>query len=151
MAQIQEGNGGHITAVAKLRGCSMSARKMRLVADIVRGVTAEKALGILKFTRKEAAVWVHKLLNSAISNWKVKTGAEPEEHALVLKAIWVDQAPQLKRFQPAPHGRAHRIRKHYCHVTLEVSNTLAVAAQDANVQEADTVDAETTVVDNNQA
>lgn len=130
-----EQNNGTISAVAKLKGCSMSARKMRLVADIIRGLDVEKALGVLKYTRKEGARWVSKVVASAIANWKVKTGEEPEEYGLVLKAIWVDQAPQLKRFRPAPHGRAHRIRKHYCHVTLMVENTKALSTQPVATEE----------------
>jgi large subunit ribosomal protein L22 len=123
---------GSIQGVAKIKGCGMSARKMRLVVDIVRGLPVEKALGVLKYTRKEAALWVSKLLTSAIANWKVNAnkiseGAEPEEYNLKVSAIWSDQAPALKRFRPAPHGRANRIRKHYCHATLIVENTLALA------------------------
>jgi large subunit ribosomal protein L22 len=123
---------GSIQGVAKIKGCGMSARKMRLVVDIVRGLPVEKALGILKYTRKEAALWVSKLLTSAIANWKVNAnkvseGAEPEEYNLKVSAIWADQAPALKRFRPAPHGRANRIRKHYCHATIVVENTSALA------------------------
>ncbi|MCH2022039.1 MAG: 50S ribosomal protein L22 [Saprospiraceae bacterium] len=101
----------------------MSARKMRLVADIIRGVEVEKALGILKYTKKEAALWLEKLLTSAIANWNVLTEEEADDYQLVISSIRVDQGAQLKRFRPAPHGRAHRIRKHFCHVTLEISNT----------------------------
>lgn len=118
-----EQNNEFVTAVARLKGCGMSARKMRLAADIIRGEDVEKALGILKYTRKEAASWLEKLLTSAIANWSVLTGEEADDYNLKVSAIWVDQAPQLKRFRPAPHGRAHRIRKHSCHVTLQVTNT----------------------------
>ena len=118
-----EQNNEYVTAVAKIKGCGMSARKMRLVADIVRGEDVEKALAILKYTRKEAATWLEKLLTSAIANWSVLTGEEADDYQLKVTAIWVDQGPQLKRFRPAPHGRAHRIRKHSCHVTLQVTNT----------------------------
>ena len=100
----------------------MSARKMRLAADIIRGKEVEKALSILKYTRKEAASWLEKLLTSAIANWSVLTGEEADDYQLKVAAVWVDQGPQLKRFRPAPHGRAHRIRKHSCHVTLHVTN-----------------------------
>jgi large subunit ribosomal protein L22 len=119
-------NNGMIQAVAKLHNCHMSARKMRLSADLVRGLSVSKALGIVKFTRKEGARFLEKMLLSAIANWSVKTGEEADEHDLIVKAIWVDQGSQLKRFQPAPHGRAHRIRKHSCHVTLVVINRVAV-------------------------
>jgi large subunit ribosomal protein L22 len=118
-----EQNKEFVTAVAKIKSCQMSARKMRLVADIIRGVEVEKALGILKYTKKEAALWLEKLLTSAIANWNVLTEEEADDYQLVISTIRVDQGAQLKRFRPAPHGRAHRIRKHFCHVTLEISNT----------------------------
>jgi len=118
-----EQNQEFVTAVAKIKSCQMSARKMRLVADIIRGVEVEKALGILKYTKKEAALWLEKLLTSAIANWNVLTEEEADDYQLVISSIRVDQGAQLKRFRPAPHGRAHRIRKHFCHVTLEISNT----------------------------
>jgi large subunit ribosomal protein L22 len=117
-----EQNQEFVTAVAKIKSCQMSARKMRLVADIIRGVEVEKALGILKYTKKEAALWLEKLLSSAIANWNVLTEEEADDYQLVISTIRVDQGAQLKRFRPAPHGRAHRIRKHFCHVTLEISN-----------------------------
>ena len=117
-----EQNQEFITAVAKIKNCQMSARKMRLVANIIRGVEVEKALGILKYTKKEAAQWLDKLLTSAIANWSVLTEEEADDYQLEVSAIWVDQSSQLKRFRPAPHGRAHRIRKHFCHVTLQLTN-----------------------------
>lgn len=126
-----------VEATARLGGCRMSARKMRLVADIIRGKDVNKALGILKFTKREGARWLEKLLTSAIANWSVlANGEEPDEYGLIVKKIWVDQAPQLKRFRPAPHGRAHRIRKHSCHVTLVVANTkkLSVEQETAEVE-----------------
>lgn len=128
MEQSQE----FVTAVAKIKSCQMSARKMRLVADIIRGVEVEKALGILKFTKKEAARWLDKLLTSAIANWGVLTEEEADDYELVVSAIWVDQGAQLKRFRPAPHGRAHRIRKHFCHVTLQVTNTKTLEIREVN-------------------
>lgn len=121
-----EQNQEFVTAVAKIKNCQMSARKMRLVANIIRDVEVEKALGILKYTKKEAAIWLEKLLTSAIANWNVLTEEEADDYDLVVSAIWVDQGPQLKRFRPAPHGRAHRIRKHFCHVTLEITNKKAL-------------------------
>jgi large subunit ribosomal protein L22 len=117
-----EQNQEFVTAVAKIKNCQMSARKMRLVANIIRGVEVEKSLGILKYTKKEAALWLEKLLTSAIANWSVLTEEEADDYQLEVSAIWVDQSSQLKRFRPAPHGRAHRIRKHFCHVTLQVTN-----------------------------
>lgn len=130
-------NKGLVTAVAKLRGCRMSARKMRLVADIVRGTNAEKALGVLRFTRKEAARWMDKVLTSAIANWGVLTGEDPAEFDLKVITLLVDQGTQIKRFRPAPHGRAHRIRKHSCHVTLTVQNQKPLASESNQVQTAE--------------
>lgn len=127
---------GKVQAIAKLRNCHMSARKMRLSADLVRGIPVTKALGIMKFTRKEGAKFLYKILLSAIANWSVKTQQDADEYDLFVKAIWVDQGTQLKRFQPAPHGRAHRIRKHSCHVTLVVENHLPVqsVSEDTSVE-----------------
>lgn len=130
-----EQNQEFVTAVAKIKNCQMSARKMRLVADIIRGVEVEKALGILKYTTKEAARWLDKLLTSAIANWGVLTEEEADDYDLVVSAIWVDQGSQLKRFRPAPHGRAHRIRKHFCHVTLQVTNTKTMEVHEVNNEE----------------
>jgi large subunit ribosomal protein L22 len=125
-----EQNQKFVTAVAKIKGCQMSSRKMRLTADIIRGVEVEKALGILKYTKKEAASWLEKILTAAIANWGVLTDAEVDDSGLVVSAIWVDQGAQLKRFRPAPHGRANRIRKHFCHVTLQVTNTKPLAVEE---------------------
>ena len=100
-------------AVAKLKNYSMSARKMRLVVDLIRGEGVDEALNILKFTKKEAAVPLEKLLLSAISNWENKAdGVDADEYDLVVKEVFSDQGTMLKRFRPAPHGRAHRIREH---------------------------------------
>lgn len=129
------------TAVAKIKNCQMSARKMRLAADIIRGVEVEKALGILKYTKKEAAIWLEKLLTSAIANWEVLTKEEADDSQLVVSAIWVDQSSQLKRFRPAPHGRANRIRKHFCHVTLQVTNVKSLTVT-ADVREFETEETE---------
>lgn len=112
-----------VEAVSRMRNCHMSARKMRLVADIVRGKRVENALNTLKFTKKEAAKWIERTLLAAIANWKVLTDEEPEDYDLMVKEIWVDQGSQLKRFRPAPHGRAHRIRKHSCHINIIVCNS----------------------------
>ncbi len=110
-------------AVAKLRNYSMSARKMRLVVDLIRGQKVDDALNILKFTKKEAAVPLEKLLLSAIANWENKAdGLDADEYDLVVTEAFADQGTMLKRFRPAPHGRAHRIRKHTCHVTMVVEN-----------------------------
>jgi large subunit ribosomal protein L22 len=106
-------------AFAILRNCPTSPRKMRLVADMVRGVEVNKALDTLKFSSKEASRKVEKLLLSAISNWQNKNeGVRIEDSHLVVKEIFVGQARTLKRLRPAPQGRAHRIRKRSNHVTL---------------------------------
>ena len=107
------------TYVAKLNGCPTSPRKMRLVADLIRGVEVEKALSILKFNPKEATINLEKLLLSAIANWQAKNEeGNIEEAGLFVKEIYVDSATMLKRLRPAPQGRAHRIRKRSNHVTL---------------------------------
>ncbi|MBK20736.1 MAG: 50S ribosomal protein L22 [Flavobacteriales bacterium] len=103
---------------AKLNNCPTSPRKMRLVADLVRGMEVYKALGVLEFSNKEAASKVVKLLKSAIHNYETKTGEAPESGELFVSKIAVDSARMLKRIQPAPQGRAHRIRKRSNHVTL---------------------------------
>ncbi|SFC54546.1 50S ribosomal protein L22 [Zunongwangia sp. SCSIO 43204] len=107
------------TAFAKLNNCPTSPRKMRLVADLVRGEKVEKALHILKFSQKEAAGRLEKLLLSAIANWQSKNeDASLEDAELFVKEIRVDGGSMLKRLRPAPQGRAHRIRKRSNHVTL---------------------------------
>ena len=104
---------------AKLNNYPSSPRKMRLVADIIRGKEVIAALNILKFTRKHAALPMEKLLRSAISNWQAKnTGENIESANVVVKEIRVEGARTLKRISPAPQGRAHRIRKRSNHVTI---------------------------------
>ncbi len=104
---------------AKLNNCPTSPRKMRLVADLVRGEDVEKALAILRFNTKEASRRLEKLLLSAISNWQAKNeDADIEQADLFVKEIRVDGGRMLKRLRPAPQGRAHRIRKRSNHVTL---------------------------------
>ncbi len=106
-------------AFARLNNCPTSPRKMRLVADQVRGTEVEKALAILRFSPKEAARRIEKLLLSAIANWQAKNeDADIEEADLFIKEITVDSGRMLKRLRPAPQGRAHRIRKRSNHVTL---------------------------------
>ena len=106
-------------ALAKLNSCPTSPRKMRLVADLVRGEDVYKALNILKFSPKHASRNLEKLLLSAINNWEQKNNGEDATSAnLVVKSINVDSARMLKRIQAAPQGRAHRIRKRSNHVTL---------------------------------
>ncbi|NMH87790.1 50S ribosomal protein L22 [Flavivirga algicola] len=108
-------------AFAKLNNCPTSPRKMRLVADLVRGEKVEHALNILKFNQKEASGRLEKLLLSAIANWQAKNeDADIESAELFVKEIRVDGGSMLKRLRPAPQGRAHRIRKRSNHVTLVV-------------------------------
>ncbi|MCC9041616.1 50S ribosomal protein L22 [Myroides sp. M-43] len=115
--QIKEAN--KQVAFAKLNNCPTSPRKMRLVADLVRGQKVEKALNILKFSSKEASRNLEKLLLSAIANWQAKNSeANIEEAGLIVKEIRVDGGMMLKRLRPAPQGRAHRIRKRSNHVTI---------------------------------
>ena len=106
-------------AFAKLNNCPTSPRKMRLVADLIRGAQVEKALAILKFDSKEASRRLEKLVLSAIANWQAKNeDADVEDADLFIKEIRVDSGTMLKRLRPAPQGRAHRIRKRSNHVTL---------------------------------
>jgi large subunit ribosomal protein L22 len=106
-------------AFAKLNNCPTSPRKMRIVADLVRGKGVESALAILKFNPKEASRRLEKLLLSAIANWQAKNeDASIEDADLFVKEIKVDSGRMLKRLRPAPQGRAHRIRKRSNHVTL---------------------------------
>ncbi|MBA5792597.1 50S ribosomal protein L22 [Flavobacterium sp. xlx-214] len=115
--QIKEANKS--IAFAKLNNCPTSPRKMRLVADLVRGQKVENALNILKFNTKEASGKIEKLLLSAIANWQAKNAdANMEEAELFVKEIRVDGGMMLKRLRPAPQGRAHRIRKRSNHVTI---------------------------------
>lgn len=121
-------------AIAKLRNCPYSPRKMRLLADIIRGKSVEEAINIVKFHPKKIyGVKIEKLILSAISNYKIKNEDERvDESNLVIKSIQVDGARQLKRIMPAPQGRAHRIRKRSNHVTLVIDNI-----QNINIKEED--------------
>ena len=108
-------------AIASLRDCPTSPRKMRIVADTVRGVEVNKALALLRYSKKEASIKLEKLLKSAIANWEAKNPTERlEDTKLCVKEIKVDGGRMLKRIQPAPQGRAHRIRKLSNHVTIIV-------------------------------
>jgi len=105
---------------AKLNGVPTSPRKMRLVADMIRGMEVNKALGVLKFSSKEASTRMEKLLRSAIANWEQKTEQKADSAELYVSAVYVDSATMLKRLQTAPQGRAYRVRKRSNHVTLFV-------------------------------
>lgn len=107
-------------AFAKLLNIPSSPRKMRLVADMVRGKEVFRALGILKFSNKEAAAKLEKLLRSAVANWEQKNERKAESGELYVSTIYVNCAPMLKRLRPAPQGRGYRIRKRSNHVTVIV-------------------------------
>jgi len=121
------------TYFAKLKDVPTSPRKMRIVADMVRGVDIENALAMLKHSPKEASNRLYKLLLSAIANWEAKNeGARMEEAQLYIKDIFVDSARQLKRIRTAPQGRAHRIRKRSNHVTLYLGSRVEVNSEVTN-------------------
>ena len=111
---------------AKLNNCPTSPRKMRLVADLVRGKDVNHALDILRFSTKEASGRMEKLVMSAISNWEQKNeGKRAEDADLFVKEVFVDSGRMLKRVQPAPQGRAHRVRKRSNHVTVTIDSAKA--------------------------
>ena len=125
--------------VAKLTNIPSSPRKMRLVANLIRGERVNKALNILKHEAKIGANNLEKLLLSAISNWGIKNQDQKLEEAdLFVKEIWVDGGRVLKRLRPAPQGRAHRIRKRSNHVTLVIDSLNKGAAIESNVEEKET-------------
>jgi large subunit ribosomal protein L22 len=110
-------------AVAKLNNYPTSPRKMRLLADLIRGMEVDKALGILQFNPKHPAVPLYKLLKSAINNWEQKNAdAKVEDAGLIVKTIMVDGGRVIKRMRPAPQGRGYRVRKRSNHVTLIVDS-----------------------------
>ena len=123
-------------AVAKLKNCPMSARKMRLVAGLVRGKNVDDALNILRYTKNEGSIWMEKVLLSAVANWEQKNDfADADDAGLYLKTVLVDEGTMLKRFRPAPHGRAHRIRKRTNHVTIVVDAKNAVEQEEVELEE----------------
>ena len=105
---------------AKLNDVPTSPRKMRLLADLIRGMEVNKALGVLKYSTKEASVKMEKLLKSAIANWETKTEQKADGATLYVSAVYVDSATMLKRLRTAPQGRGYRIRKRSNHVTIFV-------------------------------
>jgi len=118
---------------AVLRNCPTSPRKMRLVADMIRGMEVNQALDVLKYSSKEASRRVEKLLLSAIANWQAKNeGVRLEESELYVSRIMVDSGRILKRLRPAPQGRAHRIRKRSNHVTIYVDSKENVVEENLN-------------------
>jgi large subunit ribosomal protein L22 len=105
---------------AKLNNVPTSPRKMRLLADLIRGMEVTKALGVLKYSQKEASNKLEKLLRSAIANWEQKTSQKAEDAQLYVKTVFVDEGRTLERLRPAPQGRGYRIRKRSNHVTIAV-------------------------------
>ena len=126
-------------AVARLRNLPTSPRKMRLLADLIRGMEVENALNTLKFSTKHPSVPLEKLLLSAVANWRVKNeGVDVADANLFVKTIFVDGGRVLKRMRPAPQGRAYRVRKRSNHITLIVDSRNATTAvtenENANIQ-----------------
>ncbi len=116
-------------AVARLRNYPTSPRKMRLLADLIRGLDVEQALNTLKFSTKHPSVAMEKLLLSAIANWRVKNeGVDIVDANLFVKTIFVDGGRVLKRMRPAPQGRAYRVRKRSNHITIMVDSRVAQPA-----------------------
>ena len=112
-------------AFAKLNNCPTSPRKMRLIADLIRGLDVDRALSELKLNPKEASTRMEKLLLSALANWETKNeGKSMDDNNLYISEVKVDSGRMLKRVQPAPQGRAHRIRKRSNHVTLVVDSRI---------------------------
>jgi len=105
---------------AKLKGVPSSPRKMRYVVDMIRGMEVNRALGVLRFSKKQAAQDVEKLLRSAIANWETKNDRKAEQGELFVTRVFVDEGVTMKRMRPAPQGRGYRIRKRSNHVTLFV-------------------------------
>ena len=129
-------------AVAILRNNPTSPRKTRLVVDLIRGKKVETAMDILKFHKKESAGKLEKLLKSAINNWEQKNGLKPEDHELYIKSAQVNAGAVMKRFLPAPQGRAYRLRKRSNHVTLVVDSKVPVEFESASESEVETPEGE---------
>lgn len=120
-------------AIARLRNAKGSPRKARLVIDQIRNKDVNEALNLLRFSEKFVSRRIEKLVESAISNWANKNeGMRPEDSELYVKACYVDGGPVLKRFRPAPFGRAHRIRKRTCHITVVVDSRLPLQIEQAD-------------------
>jgi large subunit ribosomal protein L22 len=129
------------TAIAKLNNFPTSPRKMRIVADLIRGKEVMQALNILKYNVKAPAKPLEKLLQSAIVNWEAKTGDKIDEGKVYVKTIMVDSARMLKRLRPAPQGRGYRIRKRSNHVTVvldAIENKSAIVETPAEESKAET-------------
>jgi large subunit ribosomal protein L22 len=115
---------------AKLNNIPSSPRKMRYVVDMVRGMEVNRALGVLRFSKKAAAKNVEKLLRSAIANWETKNDRKAEDGELYISKAFVDEGVTMKRMRPAPQGRGYRIRKRSNHVTLFVDSKAVDAKED---------------------
>lgn len=131
-------------AKARLSNIPMSARKMRMVIDAVRGKNINDALNILKFTKREGGTWCEKALLSAISNWEQKSNLSlsADDYELVVSEIRSDEGTMLKRIRPAPHGRAHRIRKRTNHLTVVVENSVVIENEESLTSAADAANEE---------
>lgn len=112
-----------------------SPRKARLVVDLIRGLDIDKALNVLKFTNKYAAAPIEKVLRSAINNWEQKYEMDPTESNLYVKECFIDGGKTMRRYLPAPHGRAYRMRKRTNHITIVVATRNTEAAANTNDQE----------------
>jgi len=121
---------------ASLNNCPTSPRKMRLVADMIRGMEVQKALFILKNSAKEASGRLETLLQSALSNWEQKNeGSQMDDAGLIVQEVQVNSGRMLKRVQPAPQGRAHRVRKRSNHVILTVGATEQITVETENTED----------------
>jgi large subunit ribosomal protein L22 len=130
-------------AFARLNDCPSSPRKMRLVADLIRGKQVDQALNILKFSTKDASAKIEKLLLSAINNWQAKNESlRIEDQELFVDEVFVDGGRMLKRLRTAPQGRGYRIRKRSNHVTLVLGNKLQPVAAAPPAEEAETIEPE---------
>ncbi|GAB3962468.1 50S ribosomal protein L22 [Spirosoma harenae] len=122
-------------AVARLRDVPTSPRKMRLIADLIRGQRVSRALGLLKYQPQAGAAVLQKVLLSAVANWQQKNESERIEDAdLYVKLVFVDGGPMLKRLRPAPQGRGHRVRKRSNHITLVVDSAAQTLLQSAEAE-----------------
>ena len=131
LRKIEVKDNNVMEAVARLNNVPTSPRKMRLVADMIRGESVNRALNVLRFESKVGAARLEKLLLSAVANWQAKNeDVKLEEADLYVKSVMVDSGRILKRLRPAPQGRAHRIRKRSNHVTLIVDNLREPIAQE---------------------
>ena len=138
-------------AVAKLRNNPIAPRKMRLVVDLIRGKRVGHALDVLRFTSKAGAPYVEKLLLSAVANWEAKNpDTDLEEADLFVKEVFVTAGRTLKRFRPAPQGRAHRIRKRSNHVTLVVSSLTEDYYYEEDIESQEVVEDNSTEETDNQ-